>query len=92
MGRFFAKSGVRDLRGLGRRAAARLARTIGFYRSGAPRNERLLTLVVFLLGIVIATGAFFAIQYHYRTKAQKAFENAARAHPERFEALLQEGR
>jgi signal transduction histidine kinase len=34
-------------------------------------------MLVFLLGIVIATGGFFAIQYHYRTKAQKAFEGPA---------------
>jgi signal transduction histidine kinase len=76
-GRFFTKFSADRLRGLERRALARYARTIEFYRSGASRNERLLTILVFLLGIMIATGAFFAIQYHYRTKAQKAFEGPA---------------
>jgi signal transduction histidine kinase len=72
--RFCAKF---DLKALYRRAVARAVGVVEFYRTGAPRHEKLLTVVVFLLGIVIATGGFFAIQYHYRTKAQKAFEGPA---------------
>ncbi len=76
-GRFFGKSFVNLLRRLAQRLVARFASTIEFYRTEAPRNERLLTALVFVLGIAIATGGFFAIQYHYRTQGQKAFEGPA---------------
>ena len=75
--RLFAKFELKTLRLLGRRIVARVLGGVEFYRTGAPRHERLLTVLVFLLGIVIATGGFFAVQYHYRTKAQKAFEGPA---------------
>ena len=76
-GRFFGKSVVNLLRHWAQRVVARFASTIQFYRTEAPHNERLLTATVFVLGIVIATAGFFAIQYHYRTQAQKAFEGPA---------------
>ena len=76
-GRFFAKFVVNHGRRIAQHIVARFASTIEFYRTEAPRNERLLTAMVFVLGIAIATGGFLAIQYHYRTKAQKAFEGPA---------------
>jgi signal transduction histidine kinase len=83
----FAKSELKALGRLGRRAVARIRGAVEFYRTGAPRHEQLMTALVFLLGIVIATGGFFAIQYHYRTKAQKAFEGPAT----QFTAVLAKG-
>ena len=49
-----------------------------------PRRERALVLLVFGVGVIFATSGFFAVRYHFESKAQKEFEGPAR----QFSAVL----
>lgn len=62
---------------LGGRFVSRIIEAAEFYRTGAPRRDRLLTLTVFVTGIVVATSAFFGVEHYYRTKAQQEFDGPA---------------
>jgi len=71
---------------LGGKFVLRIVEAAEFYRTGAPRRDRLLTLSVFVTGIVVATAAFFAVHHYYQTKAQQEFDGPAT----RFVAVLTE--
>ena len=68
---------------LGRRFS-RLSRRLRLDRDSMPRRDRALVLMVFILGVSFATGGYFAVRYHFQSKAQREFESPAR----QFSAVL----